>query len=47
MLERLGAYMKVTKFEELKVWQEARIFVKSIYEKTRKANFIKDFGFKD
>ncbi len=39
--------MKVTKFEELTVWQEARIFVKSIYEKTREINFIKDYGFKD
>ncbi len=39
--------MKVTKFEELTVWQEVRIFVKSIYEKTREINFIKDYGLKD
>jgi len=39
--------MKVTKFEELTVWKEARIFVKNIYEITKEINFIKDYGLKD
>jgi four helix bundle protein len=39
--------MKVKSFEYLQVWQDARIFVKSIYELTSLANFRKDLGLKD
>ncbi|OGU71969.1 MAG: four helix bundle protein [Ignavibacteria bacterium RBG_16_34_14] len=39
--------MKVKSFEDLQVWQDARIFVKSIYELTSLENFKKDFGLKD
>lgn len=39
--------MKVKAFEDLQVWQDARVFVKSIYELTSLKNFSKDFGLKD
>ena len=39
--------MKVKRFEDLQVWQDARMFVKSIYELTSLDNFKKDFGLKD
>jgi four helix bundle protein len=39
--------MKVKLFEDLQVWQDARIFVKSIYELTSLDNFKKDYGLKD
>ena len=39
--------MKVKRFEDLQVWQDARMFVKSIYELTSFDNFKKDFGLKD
>ena len=39
--------MKVKRFEDLQVWQDARMFVKSIYELTFLDNFKKDFGLKD
>ncbi|OGU73861.1 MAG: four helix bundle protein [Ignavibacteria bacterium RBG_16_34_14] len=39
--------MKAASFEDLKVWQDAREFVKSIYELTSSDNFRKDFGLKD
>jgi hypothetical protein len=39
--------MKVKAFEDLQVWQDARAFVKSIYELTSLNNFNKDFGLKD
>ena len=39
--------MKAKTFEELKVWQDSREFVKSIYELTSSNKFTKDFGFKD
>jgi four helix bundle protein len=39
--------MKVKAFEDLQVWQDAREFVKSIYELTSLNNFCKDFGLKD
>ena len=38
--------MKVQSFEDLKVWQDARTFVKSIYELTSLENFRKDYGLK-
>jgi len=39
--------MRTKTFEDLKVWQDAREFVKSIYELTSSSKFAKDFGFKD
>lgn len=39
--------MKVKAFEDLQVWQDARAFVKSIYELTALKNLSKDFGLKD
>lgn len=39
--------MKVKTFEDLQVWQDARTFVKSIYELTSLENFRKDYGLKD
>lgn len=39
--------MKIEKFEDLKVWQDARILVKEIYSLTMKERFRKDFGLKD
>jgi len=38
---------KSTSFEDLKVWQDSRDFVKSIYELTSSNNFAKDYGLKD
>lgn len=37
--------MKAASFEDLKVWQDSREFVKSIYEITASDNFKKDYGF--
>jgi four helix bundle protein len=39
--------MKAKTFEDLKVWQDAREFVKSTYELTSSINFAKDYGLKD
>lgn len=39
--------MKVKAFEDLQVWQDSRVFVKSIYELTSLKNFSKDFGLKE
>jgi len=39
--------MKAKKFEELQVWQDARQFVKSIYELTTDIPFCKDYGLID
>ncbi len=39
--------MKIQKFEDLKVWQDVRIFVNDIYRLTSNSNFQKDFSFKD
>ncbi|MBV6419931.1 MAG: hypothetical protein DAHOPDDO_01157 [Ignavibacteriaceae bacterium] len=39
--------MKSKTFEDLKVWQDSREFVKSIYELTSSNNFAKDYGLKD
>ena len=39
--------MKVKSFEDLQVWNDARAFVKSIYELTSLDNFKKDYGLKD
>jgi four helix bundle protein len=39
--------MVVKTFEELKVWQNARGFVKHIYEVTEQKGFAKDFALRD
>ena len=39
--------MRVKFFEDLQVWQDAREFVKSIYEIASLNNFKKDYGLKD
>ncbi len=39
--------MKVERFEDLIIWQEARELVKSIYKLTLKRPFKKDFELKD
>ena len=39
--------MKAKTFENLRVWQDSREFVKSIYKLTSSNNFAKDFGLKD
>jgi four helix bundle protein len=39
--------MAITKFEEIKAWQEARILVKMVYVLTDAGKFAKDFGLRD
>jgi len=39
--------MKIQKFEDLKVWQDARVFVNEIYRLTSNDKFRMDFGYKD
>ena len=39
--------MKVKSFEDMQVWQDARVFVKLIYELTASDVFKKDYGLKD
>jgi len=39
--------MKSKTFEDLKVWQDTRAFVKLIYELTASESFKKDYGLKD
>jgi len=39
--------MKATSFEDIKVWQDSREFVKSIYLLIASDNFKKDYGLKD
>ena len=34
--------MKISRFEDLDCWQEARLLVRKIYDATRDANFKKD-----
>lgn len=36
--------MKIKSFEDLHVWKDARLFVKSIYKFSSHENFKKDFG---
>jgi four helix bundle protein len=39
--------MKLDSFEDIQVWQDARVFVKEIYSLTSLEKFKKDFGLKD
>lgn len=37
--------MKVNRFEDLEIWQEARVLSKIIYEFTLRNSFAKDYKF--
>ena len=37
----------ITRFEDIKAWQEARKLVKAIYKLTNSGAFAKDFGLRD
>ena len=39
--------MKVRSFEELEIWQQARILSQTIFEHTQKGAFEKDYSLKD
>lgn len=39
--------MTIQKFEDMKVWQDARAFLNEIYKGTSNKNFQKDFGLRD
>ena len=39
--------MKITRFEEVEAWKEARVLVSMVYESTGKEPFKKDWGLKD
>lgn len=39
--------MKIQKFEDMKVWQDSRVFVKTTYQLTSKPKFKKDFSLRD
>jgi four helix bundle protein len=39
--------MKITRFEEIEVWQESRKLVNLVYDLTIKSNFSKDFGLRE
>ena len=39
--------MKITRFEDVEAWKEARVLVSKVYESTGKEPFKKDWGLKD
>lgn len=39
--------MKILKYEDMQVWQDARKFVKSIYKLTANTKLKKDYGLRD
>jgi four helix bundle protein len=39
--------MKITRFEDLKIWQLSLFITKEIYDLTAKKEFSKDFGLRD
>jgi len=39
--------MKIQRFEDMKVWQDARELVNQIYKSTSGQKFSKDFGLRD
>lgn len=39
--------MSIERFEEMKVWQDARMLTKSIYDLTQSKPFSSDFGLRD
>ena len=46
-LSRNETEMKITRFEDIKSWQEARELTKRVYELTMKGPFARDFGLRD
>ncbi len=38
---------KITRFQDLNCWKEARVLVKQIYKMSSKGKFDKDYGLKD
>jgi four helix bundle protein len=47
-IKKIGVnIMKIQRFEDFKIWQDSRSFVKSIYNLTSHSAFSKDFGLKD
>lgn len=39
--------MKITRFEDLEIWQEARELSKLVFEITSKEPFVNDYRFRD
>lgn len=39
--------MKIQRFEDLEIWQQARNYVRDIYFQTGKGNFSRDYGLRD
>ena len=39
--------MKINSFEDLQVWKDSRILVKTVYQLTSEGKFSKDFGLKE
>jgi four helix bundle protein len=39
--------VKITRFEDVEAWKEARVLVSMVYESTGKEPFKKDWGLKD
>lgn len=39
--------MKIERFEDLEIWQEARVIAKQVFEITQNLPFSKDYKFKD
>jgi four helix bundle protein len=39
--------MKITRFEDLEIWQEARELCKLVFEISSKESFVNDFRFRD
>jgi len=37
----------IERFEDIKVWQQARSLVKEVYQATGEGKFAKDYGLKD
>lgn len=37
----------ISRFEDIKAWQEARVLVKMVYELTKTGSLSKDFGLRD
>lgn len=38
---------KIEKFEDMEVWQQARVISKKVYTNTRQGEFARDFGLRD
>jgi four helix bundle protein len=39
--------MKVTRFEDLRAWQQARVLANLVYDATDQGNFVRDFKLRD